>query len=56
MGPLDGALEIRDERARLRWLAGRLPVPALLAYAEEDGKSFLLTSGLPGENVAKGEL
>ncbi|MDA1189987.1 MAG: aminoglycoside 3'-phosphotransferase [Chloroflexi bacterium] len=44
-----GALEgLDDEKARLEWLQGRLPVPRLLGYGEEVGGQYLLTSALPG--------
>ncbi|MCB9152013.1 MAG: aminoglycoside 3'-phosphotransferase [Caldilineaceae bacterium] len=52
IGPATGIVGIRDEMQRLQWSTGRLPVPPLLAYAEEEAQSYLLTSGLPGENVA----
>ncbi|MEZ4712917.1 MAG: APH(3') family aminoglycoside O-phosphotransferase [Caldilineaceae bacterium] len=52
IGPPTGIVGIRDEMQRLQWLAGRLPVPAPLAYAEAEGQCYLLTTGLPGENVA----
>lgn len=42
------ATDIADEHARLRWLQGRLPVPRLIAFAEEEGKAWLLSEGLPG--------
>ncbi|MEZ4659167.1 MAG: APH(3') family aminoglycoside O-phosphotransferase [Caldilineaceae bacterium] len=52
IGPPTGIVGLRDEMQRLQWLAGRLPVPELLAYTEEEGQGYLLTSGLIGENVA----
>ncbi|MFC6591789.1 APH(3') family aminoglycoside O-phosphotransferase [Deinococcus lacus] len=39
---------LRDERERLRWFAGRLPVPALVGYAEEAGQEYLAMTRLPG--------
>ncbi len=39
----------RIEQAMLHWLEGRLPVPRLLAEAQENGMLYLLESRLPGE-------
>lgn len=39
------------ERERLDWLAGRLPVPEVRAYARGDVVDRLLTVGLPGEDL-----
>lgn len=40
--------ELRAERERLEWLRGRLPVPAVLAWAEEGGRGWLLLAEAPG--------
>lgn len=40
--------DIADEYARLRWLQGRLPVPRLVAYADETGSAWLLSEALSG--------
>lgn len=45
--------ELRAERDHLRWLASRLPVPAVLGWAERAGaggahEAWLLLSGVPG--------
>ena len=40
--------ELRAEEQRLRWLAGRLPVPRVLAYAEDADAAYLLLAGIPG--------
>lgn len=45
-GPI--AQDIADEYARLRWLQGRLPVPRLIAFAEEADHAWLLTDAIPG--------
>lgn len=37
------------ERQMLHWLQGRLPVPRILAEAEQSGRQYLLLSALPGE-------
>lgn len=44
----DGA-EARNEVDMLRWLRGRLPVPAVLAHAAEGDTSYLLMERCPGE-------
>lgn len=40
--------DIADEYARLRWLQGRLPVPRLVAFTEEEGAAWLLSESLAG--------
>ena len=40
--------ELVSERARLEWLRGKLPVPAVEAFAVADEYSFLLLSEVPG--------
>lgn len=40
--------ELRREGERLRWLAGRLAVPEVLAIAEGGGESYLLSTPVPG--------
>ncbi|MBX9858389.1 MAG: aminoglycoside 3'-phosphotransferase [Sphingomonas sp.] len=42
------ATDIADEYARLRWLQGRWPVPAIVGYAETEADAWLLTTALPG--------
>ena len=43
------ARELGEERARLEWLQGWLPVPAVEGWAEnEDGGAWLLLSAVPG--------
>jgi len=39
---------LADEAARLRWLAGRLPAPELVAEVERGGGVFLLMTAVPG--------
>lgn len=39
---------VSDEIARLRWLAGRIPVPPIIATHEGEGAAWLLTGALPG--------
>ncbi len=38
-----------NERRMMTWLRGKLPVPEILAYEEEDGMSWLLMTRLPGQ-------
>ncbi len=41
--------EARREYRLLSWLDGKLPVPRVLAWEEQDGSAFLLMSRLPGD-------
>lgn len=41
--------ESKHEYQVMQWLQGRLPVPKVLAYAQEKDHDFLLMSKLPGE-------
>jgi aminoglycoside phosphotransferase len=43
------APSLRGERDRLLWIAGRLPVPEVVAWAEREGHEYLLLSAVPGE-------
>lgn len=36
------------ERDAMAWLAGKIPVPEVVAYAEEEDVEYLVTRGLPG--------
>lgn len=47
---------LHDEAARLRWLQGRLPVPALISFVTTPHHEFLLTSALPGTDAASTSL
>lgn len=40
--------ELQAEAARLEWLQGRLPVPAVEAFATTDASNYLLLSEIPG--------
>lgn len=42
--------DLSAEAERLRWLAGRLPVPHVVAFAKDDGREYLLVTSLPGVN------
>ncbi|WP_269845463.1 APH(3') family aminoglycoside O-phosphotransferase [Caulobacter endophyticus] len=42
------ATDIRAEARRLAWLAGRAPVPTVLALDDRDGEVRLLTTAVPG--------
>ncbi len=38
------------EAERLRWLAGRLPVPDVVSFVRDDEQEYLLVTSLPGVN------
>jgi aminoglycoside phosphotransferase len=40
--------ELADERHRLDWLRGRLPVPEVLGFARDNESSYLFLSEVPG--------
>jgi aminoglycoside 3'-phosphotransferase-2 len=42
--------DLGAEAERLRWLAGRIPVPDVVSFAKEDGREYLLVTALPGVN------
>lgn len=52
----DGSPPLRAEADRLRWAAGRLPVPALIEHGVEAGCEWLLTTALPGRPAVDPEL
>ena len=39
---------VRDDYERLIWLAGKLPVPEVVAYDEDEVQAYLLMTALPG--------
>ena len=41
------------ECERVQWLRGRLPVPEVVAFADIGGKDALLTTTVPGTNLAR---
>jgi hypothetical protein len=43
---------LREERDRLEWLSGRLPVPEVRAFADDATNDYLLVTELPGQNAA----
>lgn len=45
------ALDVSDEAARLAWIRGRVPAPAMLACVEEAGAAWLLSTALPGRTA-----
>ncbi|MDI9471226.1 MAG: aminoglycoside 3'-phosphotransferase [Bacillota bacterium] len=54
-------VQVADEQSRrehelLAWLDGRLPVPKVLGWAEEDGLFYLLESRIPGRMLAASEV
>lgn len=42
------------EARRLQWLTGRLPVPNVVAIADQDGTDYLLMTRLPGRDGSAG--
>ena len=48
VAPLQQAPTLSEERERLAWAAGRLPVPAVLDSGGDGELEWLLTAGLPG--------
>ena len=50
MGAASQISGLRAEKERLEWLAGRVAVPEVIAFAMEDDGEFLLLSSLPGAN------
>ena len=40
--------DLYPEVSRLLWLRGRLPVPEIIYWAEDDTRQYLLISGIPG--------
>lgn len=42
--------DLRAEAERLRWLAGRLPVPEVILFDKDKNLDYLLVRGLPGVN------
>jgi aminoglycoside 3'-phosphotransferase-1 len=47
------AREIADEVARLRWLAGQMPVPDVIEFVATDDAAWLLMTALPGRTAAE---
>lgn len=41
---------LEAEAERLRWLAGRVPVPEVVAFVKQAGREYLLVTSLPGVN------
>ena len=51
-GPKSRWRELLSEKERLRWLQGRLPVPEVVGYAEDDLNEYLLLSAIRGQDAA----
>ena len=47
---------LAGEAARLRWLHGRAPVPAVLTFVRDAARDFLLRAALPGTDAATSTL
>lgn len=43
---------LRDEYERTQWLAPHLPVPRVVAFAEAEGREFLLVTEIPGTDAS----
>lgn len=43
--------DVTDEMARLLWLAGRAPVPAVVRFVGDPGEAWLLMEALPGRTA-----
>jgi aminoglycoside 3'-phosphotransferase II len=48
VAPHTAQFQVKADKVRLDWLAGRVPVPQVLHYAEDDNHQFLLMSALEG--------
>jgi kanamycin kinase len=49
--PAGSGLDLAPEVVRLRWAAGRTPVPRVLDHGAEPDGEWLVTAALPGENA-----
>ena len=45
--------EIRREQGLIQWLKGKLPVPEIILYLEQDGMSYLLMTAVSGEMICQ---
>jgi len=52
----DPLFSLAGETARLRWLRGRAPVPAVIDFAQDPVRDFLLMQALPGTDAATADL
>ena len=43
---------LEEERARLEWLDGKLPVPTVVAFARDETRDYLVLSEIPGRHAA----
>lgn len=48
----DDSFSLSREKAVLDWLAGRLPVPRVLYFRQQDGWEYLLISEVPGRDAS----
>jgi kanamycin kinase/aminoglycoside 3'-phosphotransferase-2 len=51
-GPRSPLRPVWEEKRRLEWLYGKLPVPALLLFAEDEGIEYLLMTEIPGKRAS----
>ncbi|QFP77499.1 APH(3') family aminoglycoside O-phosphotransferase [Deinococcus sp. AJ005] len=50
------ATSLQQERERLRWLAGRVPVPRVVGYEVEDGLEYLALTRVPGLDASHADV
>ncbi len=53
--PLGAGPPLAEERDRIAWIGGRLPVPEVVAWIEEDGCEFLVTTAIGGRPASEAE-
>src|SRR5262245_10498560 len=51
-GPSDPNRSLAAESAKLGWLAGKLPVPQVYLFLQENGIDYLLMSAIPGVDTS----
>ncbi len=44
---------LQDEKVRIEWAQGKVPTPQVVAFTEKSGLEALITTALPGENLAE---
>ncbi|WP_252504366.1 APH(3') family aminoglycoside O-phosphotransferase [Sporosarcina sp. Marseille-Q4943] len=50
--PINSVERLYDEKVKLEWLEGKLPVPRVLFYGEDEENEYLLTSEIKGVNAS----
>lgn len=49
----DAAVPLSSEAERMRWLQGRLPVPEVLEFDQDEDVAWLITDALPGLDLTR---